>query len=130
MLDAGADNGVDLTGGYYDAGDNVKFNFPQAYTITMLAWSGITFADGYKQSDQMEYLLDTVKWGTDYFIKCHTSKNELYAQVGDGTTDHGFWYPPEYINYKYPAYKIDESGPGSELAAETAACLAAASDML
>ena len=27
MLDAGADNGVDLTGGYYDAGDNVKLNF-------------------------------------------------------------------------------------------------------
>ena len=46
MVDAGADNNVDLTGGYYDAGDNVKFNFPQAFTLTMLAWSGITFAEG------------------------------------------------------------------------------------
>mgnify|MGYP003308982899 CR=1 FL=1 len=27
MLDAGEDVGLDLTGGYYDAGDNVKFNF-------------------------------------------------------------------------------------------------------
>jgi hypothetical protein len=60
MLDAGADNGVDLTGGYYDAGDNVKFNFPQAFTLTMLSWSGITFEDGYKKSDQFEYLLDAV----------------------------------------------------------------------
>jgi hypothetical protein len=127
MLDAGADNGVDLTGGYYDAGDNVKFNFPQAFTITMLAWSGITFADGYKKAGQMDYLLDAVKWGTDYFIKCHTGKDELYVQVGSGQTDHTYWTPPEYITYEYPSYKITASAPGSEVAAETAAALAAAS---
>jgi hypothetical protein len=127
MLDAGADNGVDLTGGYYDAGDNVKFNFPQAFTITMLAWSGITFADGYKKTGQMDYLLDAVKWGTDYFIKCHTGKDELYVQVGSGQTDHTYWTPPEYITYEYPSYKITASAPGSEVAAETAAALAAAS---
>ena len=127
MVDAGADNGVDLTGGYYDAGDNVKFNFPQAFTITMLAWSGITFADGYKKAGQMDYLLDAVKWGTDYFIKCHTGKDELYVQVGSGQTDHTAWSPPEYITYEYPSYKITASAPGSEVAAETAAALAAAS---
>ena len=127
MLDAGADNGVDLTGGYYDAGDNVKFNFPQAFSLTMLAWSGITFADGYTKSGQMEYLLDAVKWGTDYLIKCHTSKDELYVQVGNGQVDHTYWLPPEYITYDYPSYKITSSAPGSEVAAETAAALAAAS---
>ena len=127
MLDAGADNGVDLTGGYYDAGDNVKFNFPQASAITILAWSGIEFGDGYKKANQFEYLLDTVKWGTDYFIKCHTSKNELYAQVGDGQVDHSWWVAPEYIQYAYPSFKIDEKHPGTELAAETAASMAAAS---
>ena len=127
MTEAGADVGVDLNGGYYDAGDNVKFNFPQAAALTLLAWSGVEFADGYKKAGQWEQFLDMLKWGTDYFIKCHSSKNELYVQVGDGTIDHSFWYPPEYINYKYPAFKIDESGPGSEVAAETAACLAAAS---
>ena len=26
---------VDLTGGYYDAGDNVKFGFPMAFTATL-----------------------------------------------------------------------------------------------
>ncbi|KAJ8476761.1 hypothetical protein OPV22_020488 [Ensete ventricosum] len=39
-LDDGKDNRVDLTGGYYDAGDNVKFGFPIAYVITLLAWGG------------------------------------------------------------------------------------------
>ena len=127
MLDAGEDNGVDLTGGYYDAGDNVKFNFPQAGAMTLLAWSGIEFGEGYKKSGQFEYLLDAVKWGTDYFIKCHTSKNELYVQVGDGQEDHRWWVGPEYIQYKYPSFKIDDKHPGTEVAGETAAALAAAS---
>ena len=129
MLDAGQDNGVDLTGGYYDAGDNVKFNFPAAFSITLLAWSGVEFAEGYKKAGQWKYLLEAVKWGTDYFIKCHTKKDELYAQVGNGGIDHGYWYPPEYINYKYPSYKVDAKSPGTEVAAETAAALAAASIM-
>ena len=127
MVDAGADVGVDLTGGYYDAGDNVKFNFPQAATITLLAWSGIEFAEGYKKAGQFEYLLDAVKWGTDYFLKCHSGKNELYVQVGDGQVDHSWWVAPEYIQYKYPSFKIDEKHPGTEVAAETAASFAAAS---
>ncbi|CAN1816491.1 Endoglucanase 1 [Linum perenne] len=36
--------GVDLTGDYYDASDNVKFGFPMAFTTTMLSWSIIEFA--------------------------------------------------------------------------------------
>jgi len=127
MVDAGADHGVDLSGGYYDAGDNVKFNFPGAATMTLLAWSGVDYAEGYKKAGQWKYLLDAVRWGADYFVKCHTGKNELYVQVGDGNTDHSFWYPPEYIKYDYPSFKITASAPGSEVAGETAAFLAAAS---
>ncbi|KAG4094255.1 cellulase Cel9A precursor [Neocallimastix lanati (nom. inval.)] len=127
LLDAGADNKVDLTGGYYDAGDNVKFNFPAAAALTLLAWSGIDYADGYKKAGQWDYLLDAVKWGADYFLKCHTGKNELYVQVGKGATDHGFWYPPEYVQYEYPSYKITSSAPGSEVAGDTASFLAASS---
>jgi len=127
MVDAGADNGVDLSGGYYDAGDNVKFNFPGAATMTLLAWSGVDYAEGYKKAGQWEYILDAVRWGADYFMKCHTAKNELYVQVGDGNTDHSFWYPPEYIKYDYPSFKITASAPGSEVAGETAAFLAATS---
>jgi len=127
LLDAGADNGVDLTGGYYDAGDNVKFNFPAAAAMTLLAWSGVDYADGYKKAGQWDYLLDAVKWGADYFLKCHTGKNELYVQVGLGATDHGYWYPPEYVQYKHPSFKITASAPGSEVAGDTASFLAAAS---
>ena len=127
MTDAGADVGVDLTGGYYDAGDNVKFNFPAASAMTLLAWSGIEFTDAYKQAGQYQYLLDTIKWGADYFIKCHTAKYEYYIGVGNGQKDHSEWVAPEYIYYDYPSYKVTAELPGSEVTAETAAALAAAS---
>ena len=127
MVDAGKDVGVDLSGGYYDAGDNVKYNFPASSAMTLLAWSGIEFAEAYKEAGQYEYLLDAVKWGADYFIKCHAAKDVLYIGVGKGDIDHSFWVPPEYIQYSYPSYKVDEENLGSEVAAETASTLAAAS---
>ncbi|MFS7905829.1 putative cellulase [Helianthus anomalus] len=34
-----------LTGGYYEAGDNVKLGFPIVFTTTMLAWSVIKFGE-------------------------------------------------------------------------------------
>ena len=33
----------DLVGGYYDARDAIKFNFPQSFAITMLSWSVIEY---------------------------------------------------------------------------------------
>ena len=32
-----------VVGGYYDAGDLVKFGFPMAATITVLSWGGMSF---------------------------------------------------------------------------------------
>jgi chitodextrinase len=126
-LKDGSDVGIDLTGGWYDAGDNVKFGLPMAYSTTMLAWGGIEYRDAYAQSGQLDYLLSNVKWATDYFIKAHSTPNELYGQVGAGGPDHAFWGPPEVMQMSRPAYKISASCPGSDLAGETAAAMAAAS---
>ncbi|MGL5874424.1 MAG: glycoside hydrolase family 9 protein, partial [Xenococcaceae cyanobacterium] len=37
-LNDGKDVGKDLSGGYYDAGDHMKFGLPMAYSMSMLAW--------------------------------------------------------------------------------------------
>ena len=50
-MDDGCDVGVDLTGGWYDAGDFVKFNFPMAYSVTNLAWGMLRLV-----------LRDTINW--------------------------------------------------------------------
>lgn len=126
-LQDGADVGHDLTGGWYDAGDHVKFGFPMASTATMLAWSVYEYKEGYEQAGQLEYILDNIRWATDYFMKAHTAPNELWGQVGNGTADHNWWGPAEVMPMARPAYKIDAQNPGSDLAAETAAALASAS---
>jgi endoglucanase len=94
-LTDGADAGIDLTGGYHDAGDEVKFGFPMAFSMTMLGWGGIDEASGYTKSGQNTYLLRNLRWGDDWLLKAHPSANVLYGQVGDGGSDHSFWGPPE-----------------------------------
>lgn len=51
----------------------------------------------------------------------------VVIQVGDGTSDHYCWQRPEEMTTSRRAYSISESNPGSDLAGETAAALAAAS---
>ncbi len=126
LLD-GADVGKDLTGGWYDAGDHVKFGFPMAYSATMLAWSVAAYRGAYQKSCQLSAILANLRWATDYFLKAHTAPNELYGQVGKGSDDHAWWGPAEVLPMSRPAFKIDASCPGSDLASETAAALAAAS---
>ena len=41
----GHDVGVDLTGGFHDAGDHVKFGLPQAYTAAVLGWALYEFKE-------------------------------------------------------------------------------------
>lgn len=126
-INDGADVGRDLSGGWYDAGDHVKFNFPMAFSATVLAWGAIDFENGYASAGQLQYLKRNLHWVNDYFIKCHTAPNELWGQVGNGGIDHAWWGSAEVMKMDRPAYKIDASNPGSELAAETAAAMAAAS---
>lgn len=126
-LTDGLEEGVDLVGGYYDAGDHVKFGLPMAFTITMLSWGAIEYRQQIEEAGELEHTLEAIKWGTDYFIKAHTSPNVLWAEVGDGDTDHYCWQRPEDMTTSRRAFKIDENNPGSDLAGETAAAMAAAS---
>ncbi|NJL87270.1 MAG: glycosyl hydrolase family 9 [Leptolyngbyaceae cyanobacterium SM1_1_3] len=130
-LSDGADVGLDLSGGYYDAGDHVKFGLPMAYSMTMLSWGVGEYRDAYTQIGQIDEALDAIKWGTDFILKAHVTDangtKEFWGQVGDGNSDHSYWGAPEDMAMERPAFKIDRQNPGSDLAAEAAAALAAAS---
>lgn len=131
VLSDGSDNGVDLSGGWFDAGDHVKFGFPMAATATMLAWSVVEHPAAYTESGQMPHIKNNLRFVADYFLQAHTAPNELYGQVGKGAADHAWWGPPEVVHLTpraasdRPSYKIDATCPGSDLAGETAAALAA-----
>ncbi|CAM0901689.1 unnamed protein product [Alopecurus aequalis] len=118
--------GVDLVGGYYDAGDHVKFGFPMAYAVTMLSWGVLEFEKEMIAADDLNRALDAIRWGTNYFLKAHTQPDVLWVQVGDGDSDHLCWERAEDMSTPRTAFKIDRNNPGSEVAGETAAALAAA----
>ncbi|MBR3701422.1 MAG: glycoside hydrolase family 9 protein [Clostridiales bacterium] len=126
-LTDGADNNLDLTGGWYDAGDNVKFNLPMAYSAAMLGWSVLEDKKAYEESGQYEYILGDIKWVTDYLIKCHPEDEVFYYQVGDGNADHSWWGPCEVMTMNRPSYKVTKDNPGSAVTGEAAAALAIAS---
>ena len=133
-LKDGADVGRDLTGGYYDAGDHVKFGFPGAASMTMLSWGVKEYRDGYEKIGQLDETLENIKWGTDYILKAYddkgtaTTKDDVFwGQVGSGQADHGYWGAPEDMTMDRPAFKVDAQNPGSDLTGESAAALASAS---
>lgn len=72
---------IDLIGGYYDAGDNVKYGLPMAFTATMLSWNVIQFRRHLETAGELEHALEAIKWGTDYFLKANPEPDVLWGEV-------------------------------------------------
>jgi uncharacterized membrane protein len=125
----GSDVSRNLVGGWFDAGDHVKFGFPMAGSATMLAWSGVQYRSAFEATGQLPHLLNNLRVANDYFIRAHPSANELWGQVGTGGSDHGFWGSAEVMHLRTsrPSFRIHSGCGGSDLAAETAAAMAASS---
>nr|BBJ26606.1 GH9 cellulase [Xylophaga rikuzenica] len=119
--------GNDLTGGWFDAGDHVKFNFPQAYTVWDLNWGFLEFREAYEVTGQTNMMCDMIKWPLEYFLKCwQPATNTLYTQVGDADFDHTFWGSPEILTMMRPAWQVNTTCPGSEVAGDFASAFASA----
>lgn len=129
---------INLGGGFADAGDNVKFNFPMAGATTLLAWSVIEYQNAYQQSGQLNAILANLHWATDYLLACWDPiNNRLYGQVSPNSVsaEHSnLWMPFEVIdqasidkNLPRFAWYVNSAHPGTDLAGETVAALAAAS---
>ncbi|KAJ3672412.1 hypothetical protein LUZ60_007133 [Juncus effusus] len=126
-LSDGKEANLDLSKGMYDAGDHIKFGFPMAFTATILSWSILEYGDYLSKVGNLDLAADGLRWITDYLINAHPSPDVLYIQVGDPVVDHKCWERPETMTEKRPLLLINQTNPGSDVAGETAAALAAAS---
>lgn len=70
-----------LVGGYYDAGDAIKFNFPQSFALTMLSWSVIEYPAKYEAAGELNHVKDIIKWGTDYLLKTFNSSADTIDRI-------------------------------------------------
>ena len=113
-----------------DAGDTPTFVLPISSAMTLMAWSGIEFEDGFTRANQMDELLDTLRWHADWCIAAHPEPNVFCGQIGQGGPSHAFWGPAEiHTQATGPAEDLvaDPGEPGVRVAGEAAAFLAAAS---
>jgi hypothetical protein len=124
----GSDINLDLTGGFHDAGDHVKFGLPQVYAASTLGWAYYEFKDTFAATGQDAYMLNILKHFSDYFLKCYPNNTTFHYQCGDGTTDHSYWGPPELqttaLTTRPTLYSATTSKPASDVCGSGAASLA------
>ena len=121
---------VDVSGGYHDAGDHVKFGLPQGYAATVLALGYYQFADAYDELGQTAHFNTIMDYFCDYFTRCTIYKEgtdtvEAFCyQVGDGDSDHAKWEAPEGQTIGRPAFFATTSNPATDDVSVAVAALA------
>lgn len=99
---------LNVRGGWHDAGDTLKYlmTSENATAQMLLACKlnqdnspGADFADrvdalGNPGSNGVPDILDEARWGLEWMLKLHPSRDQLYFQVGDDR-DHNGWRLPQ-----------------------------------
>ena len=114
-LQDGQQAGLNLTGGWHDCGDHIKFSHTGPYTVVALLLGYENFPQAYDDNYSPAYsappsngipdILDEVKIETDYLLKL-LNNDILYYQIGD-STDHGSFSEPVYQSLYLP---VSEGG--------------------
>ena len=129
ILDPDGDGYIDVSGGFHDAGDHVKFGMPQNYAAATLGWGYYEFRESYEETGQDEHIETVLRYFNDYLMKCTflDEDGNVIAhcyQVGDGDIDHQYWQSPELDEMDRPAYFLTADKPQTDYVASAAASLA------
>lgn len=117
-----------VPGGWYDAGNFLKANFPLGTTVSFLAWSMIRFPKAYRDSRMTGTYLKAMQVATDYLLNCYDERRQTYVgQIGNLSSDNWYWGRPEDQNFTRTAYVYDKSMKASDLYSSASAAYASAS---
>lgn len=130
VLDPDGDGTVDVSGGFHDAGDHVKFGMPEAYSGSTLGWGFYEFREAYEATGQDEHAKTILRYFNDYFMRCtfldESGKVIAFCyQVGDGDIDHAYWNAPEIDEMFRRGWFATEELPSTDCVTAAAASLAA-----
>ncbi|WP_303796845.1 glycoside hydrolase family 9 protein [Ruminococcus flavefaciens] len=129
IVDPDGDGKVDVSGGFHDAGDHIKFNLTIGFGINSLALSDYLNPEVYEKAGCKDHLIYELKWGADYLMKTtflDGSGNVAAVAhvVANGGEDHAIWSSPEVQTYKRPIYWLTAGKNNSAVCCEMAAGLA------
>jgi endoglucanase len=129
VQDQSLTGGVDMTGGFHDAGDYLKMGLNQGFSASLLGWTLYEYRGTMDATGNTTKMLSTLKIFTDYFLKCHPNSGIFWYEIGLDS-DHDTWRPPENDTGVRTcpndghAYWVDSTHAGSDICGETAAALA------
>ncbi len=128
-VDSDGDGKVDVSGGFHDAGDHIKFNLTIGFGICSLALSDYLNPGVYEKAGCKDHLIYELKRGADYLMKTtfldSSGKVAAIAHVvANGGEDHAIWSSPEVQTYKRPIYWLTSNKNNSAVCCEMAAGLA------
>lgn len=117
----GGSTTVDVSGGYHDAGDHLKFSMTMGFSMTCLAWSYLENPEAYTETDSEDHLLYILKEMCDYFMKVtYLDDNDdviAFCYMVGGDEDHNYWTAPETQTMNRPTYWADASHPSVDASA-------------
>jgi len=126
---------VPLDGGFYDAGDFMKFGLPLGFSVYCLLKGYDAFPDpacyddfnslsAIGTKDNIPDILNEAKVGTDYIIKAVISSTQIVQTVGNGQNDHGALTESGYGNSTRTAPRPVSYCTGADVPGFYAAALA------
>ena len=129
VLDPDGDGTVDVSGGFHDAGDHVKFGLPEAYAASVVSWGYYEFREAYEAIGEAKHTETICRHFCDYFMRStfRDKNGDVIAfcyQVGDGSVDHLYWQSPEIDAMQRPAFFATTDLPTTDDVSEAAAALA------
>ncbi|MDD6268869.1 MAG: glycoside hydrolase family 9 protein, partial [Oscillospiraceae bacterium] len=128
ILDPDGDGFIDVSGGFHDAGDHVKFGMPENYSASTVGWGYYEFRDSYVSLGLQNHIETILRYFNDYLMRCtFMDGGKVIAhcyQVGDGDIDHAFWNAPELDDMSRPAFFLTADKPQTDYVASAAASLA------
>lgn len=115
---------IDMTGGWHDAGDQLKYlitgsnataRMIMAYQLFPTVFKDEHNALGQKIKNNIPDVLDEAKWGLDWILKLHPSPDILIHQVADDRDHVGWKYPfddPSNFGWGKNSYRVGYAATG------------------